>query len=454
MRGRTNVNNGGIILNATTDTYEVESGETIIAGDFVDRITKTEGGTSVPQGAIFQVSDNNYVVVNSIIQDNGDHTFTRIGSTGINKYPRFQIGTDEFISFEIGVNAPNGWVTINLIKYEALNYCVTRSLSYQFVSSWAYRAGGVYAIQISEKVFMLFLTYNGKNNNTNKYGNCFKVVKLTISGTNYSDYTHTGQIVYTEENYTLSTEPNLQYVGWGILIQNNDYLVGIYGNQERQYYDTAMVSMKRIKGASSATSKSISSTAIMRPLGTVTDDGYIGFIEMSGGKLYQRYLYVDKNDINSYNLYDSVFIKDLPDYDSATYKFTPLKIENDTSGYDRYIIVQLTSKKYLTTAEVYISQTDRDIIINDFTILASYSQPETVQSTDVSFIHKRGVNDYLIIEDYKLLETTIVNHVVEGEVNTHRYVREIYSLDYILGVAKQNGTAGDTIEVYVPSINS
>ena len=69
MRGRTNEGNGGIFLNATTDTFEVASGN-ITAGDFVeyyyDETVKTILGTSIYDKAfLVDASQNLYVTVNS-----------------------------------------------------------------------------------------------------------------------------------------------------------------------------------------------------------------------------------------------------------------------------------------------------------------------------------------------------------------------------------------------------
>jgi len=458
MRGRTNTDlYSGVSINGFLDQYEVATGETIIAGDFVERFTKIEGGIAASNDPIFQLSDGKYIVGQSIFDDNGDHTFTRYGSTSINKKPYFKIGTDEFVSFELRVSSQTGYVTTNLIKYDSTNkYCLTRSISYRFDSSWGWEDSSIYAIQISEKVFVIFVSYIGKNTNTSKYGNCWHIVKFTLSGTDYSDYTQSQNVIYTETSFSSSSKPDHLCVGWAVEIQANDYLVGVYkySNTDYTYYNGSLYTMIRIKGASSATLKYISSSANMRPVGTVTSDGYIAFIEAGGGKLYQRYLYVDKNNIDTYNLYDSVFIKDLPDYTGASYKYTPLKVDNNVNGYDRYIIVQLASSIYLQTAEVYVSQSSQEITIGEFSDIATYQTSPYWLTMDFSFIHKRGTEDYLMIADSKIIETTVDNHIVEGEVDTKNYVRDIHSQAYIMGVANQSGTAGDTIEVYVPLVNT
>ena len=52
MRGRTNAD-AGLQLNATIDTYEVANGETIVSGDFVQRILSVSGETTID-------ANNNY----------------------------------------------------------------------------------------------------------------------------------------------------------------------------------------------------------------------------------------------------------------------------------------------------------------------------------------------------------------------------------------------------------
>ena len=64
MRGRTNASNGGIFLNATTDDFEVATGNTIVAGDFVEYHYDSE----IKDLSI--VSSNNDIRIYDRINDN------------------------------------------------------------------------------------------------------------------------------------------------------------------------------------------------------------------------------------------------------------------------------------------------------------------------------------------------------------------------------------------------
>ena len=55
MRGRTNAEpNIGVQLNASVDTYEVATGETILAGDFVEQNSYIEGQITAGSGSTNQ----------------------------------------------------------------------------------------------------------------------------------------------------------------------------------------------------------------------------------------------------------------------------------------------------------------------------------------------------------------------------------------------------------------
>ena len=99
MRGRTNASNGGIFLNATTDNFEVATGNSIVAGDFVEYQYDT--GVE-PLNSTFKI--------NAYLVDNTTHTYIGV----IGDYPTLFT----YINKEITIVATYQTATTCLIMLE------------------------------------------------------------------------------------------------------------------------------------------------------------------------------------------------------------------------------------------------------------------------------------------------------------------------------------------------
>lgn len=458
MRGRTNAEpNIGVQLNASIDSYEIYTGESILAGDFVDRFTLVEGGISASTDAIFHLSDGKYLIGTNLYIDNGDHTFTEYGESGLtnSQKPRYQIDTDEFIAFNL--NTSNGKIDIVFIKYNSSgSYCVARSATYTFEASWAHLNSSVYAVQLANKKFIVFISYIGKNNNS-RYGNAWQEVEFNITGNDYSDYTYSTSIIYSLNLPSSTSVPNHECILWATPVQNYDYIVGIAttSNLTQDYYVSGVSRVYRFTGSSSATRTSatgISGVKYISPLGSSTG-GYVSFIERSAEKLYSRLIFADPNDATVCSAFNPVYLADLKEYNSATNqsKASAYQIDTDRVGYNRYIVIMYVSQRYTIAVEAYVNISNRTVEIGEQSILTEHSSMSLQYILDTAFYYTRASEDFLITTDSLLYEIEINNHVVEGEIDTNKYIKSITTLNYVLGVAKQTGTAGDTIEVYVPS---
>lgn len=443
MRGRTNAEpNIGVQLNATTDTYEVAPDETILAGDFTETFIEIDGGIEASSNPIFRLSDGKYLIGTKLYIDNGDHSFSEFGTSGVSYSPTYQLNVDEFLCIYR--------YEAYLIKYDAEHeYCISKSFSVGLERPWSNDYFSLKILELAQKKYIFFVNYLNYSR-TYRINHLFEV---TISGTNYDDYTvSTNTIDKTQDSVS---EVGYTYYPTGAALQvaqlgNNDYLTwrSRTTRSSASSEPTTQYIYNRYKNKTSYSPNNMISYYVIPD--TITSDGYMVRLFRSNDDLYYQYGYFDKDDATIATTYTSVKIAEFPDASGNNYIFKALKIDSDKDGYDRYIIVQCVNYIYITMFEMYISLEGRNVITGEFTKISN-----TVRlTTDDIYLFIRGQNDYLITLLGNLYEVTIDNHIVKAQINTHNYVRTIHSRTYSMGVAKQSGTAGDTIEVYIPQVNS
>lgn len=401
MRGRTNAN-GGIFLNATTDEFEVATGNSIVAGDFVEYSINSDYVTLNTSfiGEVYNVSLNHYIAI-------------------IGNYPTL-------FTYINGI--------INIIA----NYPYTATSIAQIDSTR-------YAVALSDKIGVLQVSDSA--------------ITL-ISSINESD-------------------ANLVYVyGTDIILNYNDTTIKTYK------CNNTYTSITNVDTAETSANHS-------RFFGRTSDRFLTLTISSSGSGATRVDTYtIDNRPIN---------ISTGEIGESITTSF--IKRENSSASgttceavNDRYIIFTEREYSYSQTYfyATYISAYDvvENRLITQMGALPdrglSYESSSTRLGTNNRFILVFSQKSFLLLFDTNLMTITILdssttltgsNHILYnfdrinlGDMKENTGYRNVYIGSNTLqigtptntvkryqgtgnpmGVAKQSGSAGDTIAVYIPS---
>ena len=406
MRGRTNASNGGIFLNATTDDFEVASGNSIVAGDFVeyhyDTATKIiEASTMYNRIFTVDLSANLFVTVLSgyislISYIDGVITIVDSYNSSQATTPVFQYNATTFIDSD-------GNVYVVDISNQTIDY--------------SKNIGGTYKYKVGNYYVTYTFNYVSSNNHTItiKSYDCTDLDNITLVDT--KDVTLT----------SISDDPRFStFEGYSVY----DSGIGFFFTLAVSSSSPKSVRCFRImadissSGIITATYTSLAyntgSTLPANNLNIFNDSALGGryipyYYKVASNSAYQLYDVVSGNSISSSitnNTSDSIQTND------AVYFFLSGQL---------YKIVKATNTLYtLDTA-----QNERKAPIKNNIFIS-----HIVSNSKVNYSSEYIIND-------EVVEGTLTDTVQSwsGGLNP-------------MGVAKQSGTAGDTIAVYIPAVNS
>lgn len=459
MRGRTNAEpNIGVQLNASVDNYVVATGENILAGDFVEQFNYLAGEATTDgnlinsfqpdEQHIFKMSDGNYLYFGAYTSSGGTYnrnveiyekdeygvltlvaqpTSVSFVSTG---KPYISLLGDDTLAY-IYVNNEM-YVYVRLIHYDSTNHSITQKTINARIAtisntatSWQYsivkKRGGGY------KVFASYY-YTGSPKSSNVY-----MADMAITGNNYDSYA----VSISNTKTIVTSTSNSYHLSYAIELDTNYYLA-VYAytsssNTWNKYYVIDEVNNVENTHSASANSPFISGTLLNRNgnnkiMTTV-------FVDTTNHKVYFKKLYMDTTE---YTIYP----------DEELFSFTDnttqvLYLGSDGTN-DIYIIQKSTTElvpfvinKSTNVLTMYLG------CIVDFTMRLDGAVASCLDS-----------GNFLFASAQKIISMNYSNGTLESEVETVKRVRGITTQKYIKGVAKQSGTAGDTIQVYVPTVNS
>ena len=424
MRGRTNASNGGIFLNATTDNFEVATGNTIVAGDFVEYMKSTGER---------EVYGSNYGKECFLVDSQTNLYITRIsGYVALITYVDGVI-TEKYIY--------NVSTSTELVKYDNTTYI---SLS-----------GDVYIVDVANQTvslsFNIGISFNSKSGNylikvQSTYSSSYTYVITTYDCSDLENVTQIDQDNSMHEQsgatfiagvgfngghcfavtFTYSSSP---YTAYGQLYYVYiDETTGEITSINKETVYNLRDNTKRVSGSISFTSKPIGGRYLLIHISQ--NDGY------ASGTVY-----LDR-------IYDTV---------TRTIKLSNLSGSNnvipylspyyESNGYWYWMLTRDES----SVDKTYLYKTD---MLTGITDLLDTEEIST-NLKNVAWLMKN--NDFARL---RTNSTTLLYNVVKviaekisGEIIPDT-VEEWSGGTNPMGVAKQNGNAGDTIEVYIPQVNS
>lgn len=455
MRGRTNANSGGIFLNATVDNYTVAPNENILAGDFVERIQYATGSLSgitrdfkeiIPSRTktIFKMSDGNYLKVGSRtnlfhIDENG--TVTRVWDEKsnylLNSTYIFQLDSNTLIG---SFSTQGQYAKATLLHYDPTdNTLETRDI----VTSTYVTYGGVekndywfFPTQTNNQYRFFLKSHDGSGYVYLSTG------LMTITGSDYSNYNLSfSDVIRTTRLFTESdiSTNGLKYVA---KISNDSYVIAPTGNNKVFY--------SFVEGASAFSNYTSSqvlgySTVILKK---DCSDGYVDYIDTT---FHRRRDFFDASllptiDGNTYPV--ETLLSDL--YATNSYNIIELAENND-----EHIYCVFYASKIQSFAGNYIFpltlKADGSLVVGEKTSLGNLTSTTDNMCMSLSELE----NGRFLMEVVDTLYVLVFEDGVFRLQNSNiKQVRGITSQNYIKGVAKQSGSAGDTIQVYVPTVNS
>lgn len=420
MRGRTNASNGGIFLNATTDDFEVATGNTIVAGDFVeyhyDTAEKTISGSSFSEECF-------------LVDATAKLYITRLS------------GYATLITYDNGtITIEDSYTTAQsteLVKYNDTTYLST--------------SGDVFTVDVANKT--LSLSSNINKTFQHKVGNYLVSVERSGSST----------VTYTVKTFSCADLSNITLVdtksvtdqsgsqlvigksfGNGIcfgvyLVSNTSSQHMAYGKLKFAYIDLTNGSITSIENLLVFdTSASSSISASMTFVGNAIGERYIltHFHYGYSG----HYTYEDR-------IYDTTS-RDLKNNLSTADNYIPVRSDyTDKNGYYYWLLYYATSG---STFFFDLYKTDKQTGLSELcdTVSATYNTSPlwVFDNNDFALLRVSSPSIY-----YKIARA-ISDEIVEGALTDT--VQEWSGGINPLGVAKQSGTAGDTIAVYIPQVNS
>lgn len=430
MRGNTNVKDG-IFLNATVDEYEVATGENIVAGNMVTMYTQSGeplsdgvAGANKPWLSPLQkLSNGKYIGLNSKIlskQANKSFTVDATLATLLQTLNTINIGNDTFMYVNAYVQSYKLYVAVTV-------YVLNSDYSVTTYTKTSYSSADI-TNQTSPTVYFNML--DSLNGYVVGYLSCEKssVQGHGLFHIDYSDLSDIN-IIFDEVGYA-STTSALDYeikITSRLKVGNNLYYCD--GRSVYKFYFNGSV-FTRAKCL-------IRNNEMFSPmLYKVEETGQICL-------LYRASQYsVDTN-----NLVCSVsnFVK--------TSEITDVKVVQ-TSSDSRLSFIQLTSTKFVIGYPT--GNTKWNFIVVDTSNGLMIGEVNTISYGSSTGFFTLGyftsLSDMDITVGKNVANAKIINEqlVLTGE--NKQYVKNATNEIYVRGVAKQSGTAGDTIEVYIPTV--
>lgn len=407
MRGRTNASNGGIFLNATTDDFEVATGNTIVAGDFVERVYAEDATMVSGLGAsnyyncirlangLYVLGNNNNPRIFSV--DESTNTVTILTTLSHGYY------VCEVSDNKIAVCENDGAYLYEVANNGSLTLLGSKSYSFQY-RSFFHKFDENKIIAFGERYIA-----------SAHYSACYGEI---VDFTDPTSISMTSITMPSNQMYNLSTA--ILTCGNGIFIIDFIFASSSSGSTS---------SHKKIITASSQ--DDYSKTVI--------------------GKSLDIIIPIDNNETVFFNgnaIYDSI--------NDVTY----------TVSYTQLGMASAMTHAVKLSANIFLVYADKYYVIQ-------YSD-ELKNFTNISSIGLNALSGYILesfaeitngaIEWYRKTVSGATNHYYSFIVkDTSNNMKRGTPTDTViewagsgnpLGVAKQSGTAGDTIQVYVPTVNS
>ena len=445
MRGRTNADySNGVVLNATTDTYEVATGESILAGDFVEQYTTISGklynASSIVEtthspyknAKLFRMTDGNILCVGeklNLYHDDND-VITKVWdekNTSLLSLDFIIQLSDNCLLGDFTVNSESK-LQATLLHYNTSDNTIVSKTLTSTNKIVEYSSGGsdnwVWVIPTSNGQYRAFAkAYQGTQDRA-----YIGTGLLNITGNNYSNYNVDLSSTVLRSDY-IGESNKTDFVFVARIDANNNFLMKSNPNS----------SIFLHFNGESFTEFTMSSYPYRSFSGIgklVYDNSTIDFFSVGSNLIRTYRAYINPTDPTNYNVIRS----------------QESLISDSRNCNMRYITTQ--NNKDIYFVHDYIDDTIRviriDINTGNYEVLQSINV-DTRNST-YTFIVSQIYNDsvYALLGNifYKF---RFVNLNLADISTSTKYVKRITTQDYIKGVAKQSGTAGQTIEVYIPS---
>ena len=413
MKGRTNASNGGIFLNATTDDFEIATGNTIVAGDFVeyhyDSQVKPLNSTFVGQNYLVDASTNLYIGLIG-----GYATlFTYINGV-ITIVDTYSSATPFVVKLNSTHYVLRNTTNNHLVLVEVAN----NEISYIAETSSAYQ--NTTPIRVNDTTITLILgTYlytiitnseytsisQGASINMSSASNGYAFVGATTTRIVVATYTTSGQ-----------TRSYVAYIYVGndtftTLSYDSYFSFTTYDNYAMKFYPDIVIADRYFLATCGYKSGS----------GTYTYGQYIHLLDA-----VDKRLPISARPIYSYN-------------DSSA----DIKISNVDSN-NRFVLASLSN----SYKNAWLFKLDESLM--SFEQSEASELPSYFPTTIYNFANRKYA--FMINNNGYINADTSTNRVVIGTLTDT--VEEWSGSGNPMGVAKQSGNAGDTIQVYVPQVNS
>lgn len=477
MRGRTNVlsrvdpSDENININANVETYEVYKDQSVFKGHMVDFITeKTTADISIGNYGsynvkkfIFKLSNNKiacFVSVRRSLRPPGYLSIIEYGNNQLTNvlsnyslsciYEVIEISQDNFLIFETPgsysskLQIKSYFLTINTDTNGVVTkgYTLNTSLSDY---AWDYERFFDYKVKKNDNNIYAFLMFTSTTNYLTK----ILYVKIDFSGDNISNFTFSLNIAKEFLSYTLSSEKYYNISDFYVINDNVYVFYGVnyFGKENYKYNYFRYIRM-------------ISGSTIGSQLDVTNNDTTKGLCIIVSGLKFKLF-FVDENN--------NVLTREINCETCTASSFNPIignvgninELFNIPNGsVDKIKMFNLNNNKFLFTLDMYYKSNLNDkIFISEIVEegLVVYEYKEyNVENPDILSLYE---NDFLYLDnlynsyEVRLIHFIVENNIITGGDNTNKtYVKNASSLQYIRGIAKESGTSGQIIDVYIPKI--
>jgi len=411
MRGRTNAGNGGIFLNATTDTFEVASRNNIVAGDFVEYVYDTEytslEGSFTTKNYLVDSTTNLYIAIKETIPT----LFTFDGET-ITVVGTYPYNASYLVKYSDTIYIASNTNAIYVLEVDVQNQ------NFNLIAS---KTGiGYINFRYDTDTFLGVIP----TSSTIKVYDCSDLTNITLLKTNTNKTCNTPLCVYDGVMYCVDGAIGSAYARMYMF----PYTINTSTGDATQ---GTLIEIASIGGSASA----------------VSSDVY----PLSSKLLDDRFL---------------IFGYRFASYSTAPVRMCVYDFVQNTKVVDKFYQID---NKYVTSNYSSEIKDDGTIVIcspgasGEFMGLVLFKFDKTNLTLSILDYKESSVSDYRIL-DYQNNRYSIHhpnaylpfrvsnNKLIVGELTNT--VQQWQGSGNPMGVAKQSGTAGDTIEVYIPQVNS
>jgi len=454
MRGRTNAD-AGLQLNATIGSYEVASGENIVAGDFVEQYTYVAGTLSNATTAtdterivykdnkLFKLSDGNYIAFGNKtnLYHNNDGEYTKVWTEKneiLSGNNIIKLSNDCFLgNFTVDAKVLKATLvhykaSDNTIEYKDLVSTTEVSNLLTTISPYVWvvkRPNGNYRVFVKFYDQADYIYYS--------------TGILDISGSNYSSYSiDVSSLVAQFTRSDIGSDSSKRDFAFVVRTSSSEtYLISV--NSGSTFYLTFVSGEFNLYNINNSTLTTLNSKTVGR---LVCEDSNIDFYTIATNRtitsLIRQRVYFNPTDPTLFNIYNAeTIVSDLAN--------SNMRYLTTVNGYDLFVLYEYNSSPEISQLRL--------IELNKST-----GEIEALQAVEISatsstasmFVSEFIDNKVLITIGNTLIAFKYVSRNLEAETSTMQKVRGITSQAYIKGVAKQSGTAGETIEVYIPQVSN